>query len=74
MCLFDWMLTQKASGNYSPSKDMCRDVSSTVNHTALSQWFVMKVCGTELPYLGEIMIGRVSPWPTSKHSLKFLLQ
>jgi len=37
MCLFDWMLTQKVSGNYSPSNKMCRDVSSTVNHTALSQ-------------------------------------
>ena len=36
MCLFDWMLTQKVSGNCSPSKKMCRDVSSTVNHTALS--------------------------------------
>jgi hypothetical protein len=36
MCLFDWMLIQNASGNYPPSKRMCRDVSSTVNHTELS--------------------------------------
>jgi len=36
MCLFDWMFTQRASGNYSPSKRMCRDVSSTVNDTALN--------------------------------------
>jgi len=36
ICLFDWMFTQRASGNCSPSKRMCRDVSSTVNHTALN--------------------------------------
>jgi hypothetical protein len=35
MCLFDWMVTQKASGSNSPSKWTCRDVSSTVNHTVL---------------------------------------
>jgi len=75
MCLFDWMFRQRASGNYSPSKRMCRDVSSTVNHTALntvvdsgSSW----KCAA--PKWWNYERGRVSPWPTWKNSLTFLLQ
>lgn len=39
MCLFDWMVTPKVSGNNSPSQRMCRDVSSTVNLAVLSTVF-----------------------------------
>lgn len=39
MCLCDWMVTQKVSGNNSPSQRMCRDVSSTVNLAVLSTVF-----------------------------------
>lgn len=78
MCLFDWMLTQKASGNYSPSKRMCRAVSSTVNHTALSKWLTVvrheSVRHRSALSWWNYERGRVSPWPTSKNSRTFLLQ
>lgn len=39
MCLFDWMVKQKVSGNNSPSQRVCCDVGSTVNLSVLSTVF-----------------------------------